>query len=60
MSNLIHIDKDYKNWIASLSQQFRQQQIKAAVRINNEIIRFYWLLGKDIVDLDIEKGEVVA
>ena len=48
MSNLIHIDKEYKDWIESLISLYRQQQVKAAVKVNEEVIRFYWILGKDI------------
>ena len=48
MSNLIHIDKEYKAWIESLVVLYRQQQVKAAVKVNEEVIRFYWTLGKDI------------
>lgn len=48
MSNLIHIDKEYKAWIESLVVLYRQQQVKAAVKVNEEVIRFYWALGKDI------------
>lgn len=55
MSNLIHKDSDYKKWITAISQQFKQQQIKASIRINSAILEFYWQLGKDIVELDIEK-----
>ena len=55
MSNLIHIDKDYKQWILSLSQRFRQSQIKAAVHVNQEMLRFYWELGSEIVALNVEE-----
>lgn len=55
MSNLIHIDKDYKQWIQSLSQRFHQSQIKAAVHVNQEMLRFYWELGSEIVALNVEE-----
>lgn len=54
MSNLIHIDKEYKQWILSLSQRFRRSQIKAAVKVNQEMLRFYWDLGRDIVARNAE------
>ena len=41
-------DKDYLNWIKELSKRFMQSQVKAAVRVNQEMLRFYWSLGKDI------------
>ena len=56
MSNIQHItnsiihDKEYLEWIADLGKRFRQSQVKAAVRVNQELLRFYWLLGQDITD----------
>jgi predicted nuclease of restriction endonuclease-like (RecB) superfamily len=55
MSNLIKTDTNYAEWIKSLSLQFRQSQIKAAVKVNSELIRFYWELGRDIVELKAEE-----
>lgn len=54
MSNLIHIDKEYRQWIQSLSKRFRRSQIKAAVHVNQEMLRFYWDLGRDIVARNAE------
>lgn len=41
-------DKEYYDWISELSSRYRQSQIKAAVRVNSEMLRFYWSVGKDI------------
>ena len=54
MSKLIHIDAAYKQWIQSLSNRYRQSQIKAAVHVNREMLAYYWELGHDIVQLDAE------
>ena len=54
MSKLIHINTEYAEWVKSLSQRFRQSQIKAAVKVNSELLQFYWSLGKDIVEHDME------
>ena len=61
MSNLIHINNEYRQWIQSLSQRFHQSQIKAAVHVNQEMLRFYWELGNEIVALKVEErwGESV-
>lgn len=48
------IDSQYKEWIANLSRRYRQSQIKAAVKVNTEMLRFYWSLGRDIVALNAE------
>ena len=54
MSNLLSINKEYAEWLKSLSQRFRQSQIKAAVKVNSELLKFYWSLGQDIVERGFE------
>ncbi len=54
MSKLIHIDQDYKQWIQDLKSRYRRSQIKASVKVNYEVLSFYWQLGRDIVNLDAE------
>lgn len=54
MSKLIKIDKEYKDWIVELKQRIRQSQIKAAVKVNSELLELYWHLGQDIVQLKAE------
>lgn len=52
--SLTIIDADYKNWVKELSQRYRRSQIKAAVKVNNEVLKFYWELGRDIVSMDAD------
>ncbi len=52
--NITILDKDYKNWIAELSSRYRKSQIKAAIKVNTELLKFYWELGRDIVGRDAE------
>lgn len=62
MSNSITIlDKDYKQWIQDLSSRYRKSQLKAAVKVNKEMLLFYWNLGRDIVRMRAEErwGEKV-
>lgn len=54
MSQLINMDSEYKKWVEALSRRFKQSQIKAAVKVNRELLAFYWLLGKDIVEMKAE------
>ncbi|GHT78469.1 hypothetical protein FACS189464_1950 [Bacteroidia bacterium] len=42
-------DSNYKAWLSDLKLRVRQSQIKAAVRVNNEMISLYWSIGADIV-----------
>lgn len=48
------LDKDYVQWIKELSSRYRRSQIKAAVKVNEEMLRFYWELGRDIVEKKAE------
>lgn len=48
------LDKDYTQWIRELSTRYRRSQIKAAVKVNEEVLKFYWELGRDIVERDAE------
>ena len=48
MSKLIRTDLVYKEWIQDVSRRFRRSQLKAAVKVNDEMLRFYWSLGQDI------------
>lgn len=54
MSKLLSINKEYAEWLKSLSLRFRQSQIKAAVKVNSELLKFYWSLGQDIVERNFE------
>lgn len=61
MNNITIIDKEYKQWVKALASRYRQSQIKAAVKVNEEMLMFNWLLGRDIVEMHIEErwGEKV-
>lgn len=54
MSKLIKADTDYSRWIQELKDRYRCVQIKAATRVNQELLRFYWSVGRDIVARDAE------
>lgn len=44
----VKFDESYLKWIEEVSKRFRQSQIKAAVKVNDEMLRFYWSVGKDV------------
>jgi predicted nuclease of restriction endonuclease-like (RecB) superfamily len=48
------IDEDYKQWIQELKTRYRSSQIKAAVKVNQEVLQYYWELGRDIVEMHVE------
>lgn len=54
MNNII-VDPKYKQWVVDIERRFRQQQIKAVVQVNSCKIEFYWSLGRDICEMDVER-----
>lgn len=48
MSNIIKVDREYTEWISDVSKRFRQCQVKAAMKVNDEMLRFFWSLGRDM------------
>ena len=46
--------KEYKNWLQGLKQRIRSSQIKAAVKVNTELIELYWSLGYEITQKEKE------
>ena len=56
MSELIKADNEYKEWIAEISTDFRKSQIRASMKINDEMLRFYWKLGKGISSMREQFG----
>ena len=48
------LDNDYIGWIKELSSRYRRSQVKAATKVNVEMLRFYWELGRDITKRDAE------
>ena len=49
------IDKDYTQWVERLSARYRWSQIKAAVKVNREMLQYYWELGRDIEEMHVEE-----
>ena len=41
---------EYKSWISELKLRYQNQQIKAAMHVNSDMLLFYWNLGKDIAE----------
>lgn len=62
MSKLMNIDSDYSQWINQLVERYRSCQIRATVKVNEELLRFYWSTGEDIVNKKAESrwGEGVT
>ena len=56
MNQIMKHDEAYKKWITELSEKYRRSQIKAAISVNEEMIKFYWSLGKDIHEMHFESN----
>ncbi len=41
-------DSKFQNWVESLSKNYKKTQIKAAIHVNSELIKFYYELGEEI------------
>lgn len=50
MTDIIKSNTEYKQWLTDLKKRIRQSQLKAAVKVNSELINLYWSMGKDIVE----------
>ena len=48
------MSSDYKQWLTDLKSRIRHSQVKAAVKVNTELLRMYWDLGQDIVNRQME------
>lgn len=54
MGEMIKIDTEYLKWISSVTDKFRKSQIKAASKVNSEMLRFYFELGSEISGRNME------
>ena len=49
MDNKI-LNSEFKVWVSEISKKYRQAQIKAAISVNSEMLKFYFELGKEIAN----------
>lgn len=49
MSSSLTKDPDFKQWLVDLKVRIRQSQMRAMIKVNDEMLRLYWDLGRDIV-----------
>lgn len=43
-------NRDFKNWVSRLKKDIRSAQIRAAVKVNTEMLRLYWHIGAGICE----------
>ena len=42
---------EYKNILEDLKSKFKSAQIRASIKVNSELLEFYWYLGKRIIEV---------
>lgn len=52
--DLIKTNNEYKQFVIELKSKIRQSQLKAAVKVNYELLDLYWELGSKIVEMQKE------
>ena len=50
------IPNGYKAFLEDLKARIHSSQIKAAIRVNEELIKLYWHIGKEIVERQDNEG----
>ena len=43
-------NSEFKSWVSQLKKDIRHAQIKAAIKVNTELLRLYWRMGADICE----------
>lgn len=51
MNEIFHVTEEYKELLQEIGSKFKQSQIKAATKVNEEMLEFYFWLGGEIVKL---------
>ena len=44
------MNNEFKAWVSNISEKYKQAQIKAAISVNSEMLKFYFELGKEIAN----------
>ena len=49
-------DKAYIYWLQQLKERVRSAQVKAALKVNAELLSLYWDIGREILDKETNAG----
>ena len=47
--DILKHNNEYKEWLVNIKARIRHSQIKAAIKVNTEVLELYWYLGAEIV-----------
>ena len=42
-------DNEYVAWLHELKERYHRGQIRTSIKVNSEVLAYYWSLGRDIV-----------
>jgi predicted nuclease of restriction endonuclease-like (RecB) superfamily len=56
MESIISKDKVYRGWLEELKKKISASQIKAAIKVNSELLNLYWQLGLEIISKQKESS----
>ncbi len=48
-------NQDYIKWLADVKSRYVSAQARASVKVNSELLSFYWSLGRDIATMNMEE-----
>ena len=43
------VNDEYKAWIEDVKNRIKQSQVKAAVKVNYELLELYWEIGRALL-----------
>ena len=46
----LQISKDYKQFLQEIKQRIKSARLRAALAVNQEVIKFYWEIGRLIIE----------
>lgn len=46
----LRLDNNYKNFLTEIKKRLKSAQIRATLAANSELIKFYWELGKNLIE----------
>lgn len=55
MKEKIVVTENFKEWVAEITKDYRRAQIKASIRVNSELLSFYFELGHQIHEAAFKK-----
>ena len=49
-TDALRLDANYKTFLTDIKKRLNESQLRAAFAVNNQLINFYWQLGREIIE----------